>query len=138
MLAASFLVFALSVEGANEYISFEQSGSGDALATIHGDIPFCDAIIGYGFVGSPEVSSTQEGFAIASVAVPGECNPSPPPYPPPVPYQMTVDLGVLADGQYSVTWTYTLPPPYLNPVMTTQAVLSEQSGEVAILFDSFE
>jgi hypothetical protein len=138
MLAGSFLILATNCYGANEYISFGQSASGNALATIHGNVLFCDALILYGFVGLPQVSVTQEDIAIESVAAGGECaNPGPPPYPPPVPYQVTVGLGVLADGEYSVAWTYTLPP-IVSPVMTAHAVLSVKGGEVAIFWDSFE
>jgi len=122
---------------AEEYLSFGQSGQGDALATITGEVLFCDPLIGYGFIGNPTVSTTFEGFAIESVAAGGECNPPPPPYPPPVPYSLTVDLGILANGQYSVAWTYMLPP-FLNPVMTAQAVLWVEGGEVAIFRGPFE
>ncbi len=137
VLAASLLTLTSSCYGSNEYISFGQSASGDALATIQGAIPFCDPYIGYGFIGLPEVSLNQEGIAIASVAAGGECNWGPPPYPAPVPYQITAGLGALADGKYSVTWTYTLPP-IVNPVLITRAVLSVESGEVAIFWNSFE
>ena len=136
-LAAFFLTSVSTCNGANEFISFGQSASGDALAIIQGVVPFCDPIMGYGFIGLPDVTLTQAGIAIESVAAGGECNPPPAPYPPPVPYQMTAGLGILTDGQYSVTWTYTLPP-ILNPVITAHAVLSVEKGEVAIFWNSFE
>ena len=134
--ASSFLALASSCFGADEYISFGQSPSKDAFATIQGNVPFCDSFIGWGFVGLPEVTLSQQDIAIQSVAAGGDCNPGPPPYPPPVSYHMTVSLGALADGQYLVTWTYTLSPAI--PVITTRALLSVESGEVAIFVGSFE
>lgn len=136
VLAAFFSVLPQRCGAANEHLSFTQSASGDALATIQGDVLYCDGILG-GFIGNSTVNFLPVGIEIASTTTWGECNPSPPPYPPPTPYQLTADLGILVDGQYSVTWTYMLPP-VVNPVMTAQAVFWVESGEVAIFRASFE
>lgn len=123
---------------ANEYISFSQSPSSDVLVTVQGEIPFCDGYIGWGFIGEPQANLTFGSIAISSVAAGGECDPIPPPYPPPVPYHLTADLGVLANGKYLVTWTYSFPPPIVGTLMTAQAVLWVESGEVPIFRASFE
>lgn len=136
-LAAVLLAIPLSCLAANEYISFHQSSSGNALATIHGDVPYCDSTIGWGFVGNPQVTSSQTNIAIGSVAAGGDCNPSNLPFPHPVPYQVEVDLGLRNDGPYLVIWTYTLPP-IAAPVMTAFATLWVEGGEVAVFRGSFE
>jgi hypothetical protein len=136
LLAAFCSVLPQKCGAANEHLSFGQSASGEAIATILGDVLYCDGMLG-GFRGSPAVNFLPEGIEISSITTWGECSPSPPPYPPPTPYQLTANMGTLVDGQYSVTWIYMLPP-VANPVMTAQAVFWVESGEVAIFRGSFE
>jgi hypothetical protein len=137
ILTGASLALPLSCLAASEYISFHQSPSGNALASIHGDVLYCDGTIGWGFIGNPQVISSQTSIAIGSVAAGGDCAPSNPPYPPPTPYQVAADLGMLSDGHYSVIWTYTLPP-IVEPVMTASATLWVEGGEVEIFRGSFE
>ena len=122
-------------DAANEYLSFGQSASGDASATIRGNFLYCDE--NGGFVGNPVVNIAPESVEIASTIYWGDCSPAPPPYPPPTPYQLTQSLGTLADGQYTVTWAYTTVPPAVV-LVSVQGVLWVESGEVAIFHGSFE
>jgi hypothetical protein len=120
----------------DEHITFAQSPTGSVVATILGDIPYCDPFIGYGFIGVPLASESGYGVAITSIMAGGECAASSPPYPPPQPYQLTVDLGNLVGGRYFVAWTYLYP--YCCSSIVTQAEFSLESGEIAIFTNSFE
>lgn len=133
----SFCVYGLpqTCVAANEYLSFGQSPSGDAFATVHGELRYCD--VNGGFVGNPIVNIAPGGFEIASTIRWGECYPLPPPYPPPVPYELIQGLGTLPDGRYTVTWTYATVPPVVV-LVTVHGVLWIEDGEVAIFHGSFE
>ena len=134
-LTTPFYLLPQVCEAADEYLSFEQVASGHAVANIQGDFVFCD--VNGGFVGNPEISIAFEIIEITSTILWGDCNPGRPPYPPPVPYQLTQDLGTLADGQYTVTWKYTTVAPVAT-LLTLERTLWVESGEIAIFHGSFE
>lgn len=115
---AGFIViaFAATSFGRNEQLSFSQSGSGNVIVRLSGQIFYCDGEPG-AFVGLPTVSISGNTFTISSTIIVPDC-PAPPPGfvpPPPTPYTIDVDLGQLADGTYHVLWGFNIsntPVPF--------------------------
>ena len=132
----TIFLYTSQICGANdERISFGQLSSADAFAAIDGNLVYCD--INGGFVGSPALNVVNSNIEITSTIRWGDC-PGPSPFPtPPVPYQLSQDLGTLSNGQYAVTWTYMTEPPGMT-LLTMQGTLWVENGEVAIFHGSFE
>ena len=119
----------------DERISFGQLSSGEAFAAIDGNFVYCD--INGGFLGNPALSIADSDVEITSTVRWGDCPGPSPSTPPPVPYQLTQDLGTLSNGQYMVTWTYMTDFPVMA-LLTMQGRLWVEGGEAAIFHGSFE
>ena len=120
-----------------ETFSYAQTPSGNVLVTLNGIIPFCDDLLG-GFVGSPTRSVVSYQVSFSSAIVEGECNP-PPVIPPPQPYSLTIDAGTLADGTYSVTWSFVdASPGQFLPPQNFLSSFTVAEGSLIIFRDGFE
>jgi hypothetical protein len=113
-LAAVLLAVTLSsglAFASSERFSVTQAPDRSVLVTLNVNLEYCSFII----VGPPTTSVTGSSISITSnIAVPG-C-PAPPPDfvpPPPTPYSYTVNLGVLVDDTYAITWAF-------NPALVQQ------------------
>jgi hypothetical protein len=97
----------------DDRLSFTQAPDGSVIATLSGAVPYCS----YAFTGS-QLSIVGSTVNIISATVIADCPPPPPGFvaPPPSPYSVSVNLGVLADGSYSVTWSFA-GPQSLQPLL---------------------
>jgi hypothetical protein len=91
----------------DETLSFAKATDGSILITLSGVIPYCDALMGGGFQGSPQFTINGNQIGITSTVLLGECPAPPPGFPPPAstPYSLTISAGQLPNGTYTVTWS---------------------------------
>src|SRR5438270_6934345 len=94
--AASAIVL-LTIQAATaDQITLHQDSSTHVIAQLSGTIPTCESIAPIGFV-----YSSARGNIIVFSSISSACVGSPP-FLPLVPYVSTVDLGALADGDYTL------------------------------------
>jgi hypothetical protein len=125
-----------------EHLFVSQASDGSIVVTLYGTLFYCDPLLGR-FIGQPTFSVVAPNVNVVSTISMGEC-PAPPPGfvpPPPSPYAISVNLGVLPDGVYSTTWSFVggipqsfhttfqiqaglLPVPMPVPALSRPAVLS--------------
>jgi hypothetical protein len=118
LLAAVLLAVTLSSRlafASNERFSVTQAPDRSVLVTLNGNLHYCSFVI----VGPPKTNVAGSSISITSnIALPG-C-PAPPPDfvpPPPTPYSYTVNLGVLVDDTYAITWAFN--PPLVQQFQTS-------------------
>ena len=83
--------------------------------TLNGNLNYCNFV----FVGPPTTNVAGSSITITSNIALSDC-PAPRPGfvpPPPTAYSSTVNLGVLVDGTYSVTWAFI--PPFMQQIQTS-------------------
>jgi hypothetical protein len=118
MLAATILT-STHAHARNEQLSVTQAANQSIMVTLFGSILYCDPQLG-GYPYSPSVSTVSVvGFnanIVSRIGV-GECPAAPPGFvfPPPIPYSVVANLGVLPDGAYTATWVFVggAPSPQL-------------------------
>ncbi|HYU23977.1 MAG TPA: hypothetical protein VEO74_02155 [Thermoanaerobaculia bacterium] len=69
----------------DETLSFAKGSDGSILITLTGTIPYCDALMGGGFQGSPQLTINGNQISITSTVLSGECPQPPPGFTPPLP-----------------------------------------------------
>lgn len=127
----------LRVHAQDETFSFEQTGDGEILITLQGQVPYCAYNLG-AFVGTPTIAVTDSSVAVSSNIVEGECNP-PPVVPPPQPFTLTVSAGLLSDGRYSVDWTYyDVSSPAFLPPQVFHSYFILNGGGLVVFANGFE
>jgi hypothetical protein len=110
-LVQTFVIAALlvcsSALARNEMLTVTKSNPTGISVSVSGNIAYCDAQLG-SIVGSPVLNIVGTTVNVQSTITVGECAPPPPGFvpPPPVPYSITVPLGNLSDGTYSVHWSF--------------------------------
>jgi hypothetical protein len=114
-LAAAVPSYALAI---GERLSFAQSPDGSILAIVSGALPGCTL----GFSTSA-VAIAGSSITITTGTLPLLC-PAPPPGTPLGAYSLSVNLGHLADGAYSVNWLFNASPAVLQPASGAFAVSS--------------
>ena len=97
----------MSVHARDERISVSQLADRSIVISLEGNIYFCDASLG-GVPGPPTVTRVASSVTIISPVFAGECHPSSyvPPLPPPQPYTISTNIGVVADDSYTVAWSF--------------------------------
>ena len=106
-IAVLVFLFAGTAFANNETLSFAKGSDGSILITLSGVIPYCDALMGGGFQGSPQLTINGNQISITSTVLSGECPPPLPGFTPPAPtpYSLTISAGQLPNGTYTVTWS---------------------------------
>jgi hypothetical protein len=96
----------------DETLSFAKATDGSILITLSGVIPYCDALMGGGFQGSPQFTINGNQIGITSTVLLGECPAPPPGFPPPAPtpYSLTISAGQLPNGTYTGCGTSSAHP----------------------------
>ncbi len=94
---------------------------GHTLVTLSGQIRYCDPALG-GFVGGPTFVVSIDSINVRSSTFSGECPPPPPGFivPPPVPFEISANIGHVPDGTYTVIWSLTnIDPPGIVTTRST-------------------
>ena len=135
LLCMLLIAGASTAHAKDERFSFSQPAAANVLVTLSGDIPWCYPPLG-GFLGPPVTVLNSPLVQITSEVYAGECaGNSPLSDSAPQPYSFTVDLGVLPDGRYLVTWSFV--GDYM-PTSTYKATFIVADGQVSIFVDTFE
>jgi hypothetical protein len=86
----------------NDQLVLSQSSSGEVIVELDGLLAPCNTVR----LGNSTVSQTGSAFFVSTMASPEPLPcPTPPPQPQPTLYKLTVTLGSLPDGDYSVSWS---------------------------------
>lgn len=100
------LLFVRSVQASTYNVTASQQPSTThTFLSLSGEMSYCDPFLG-GFVGAPIVTISSNDIQVLSTIFAGECQAPPIGFvpPPPTPYRVSRDVGILPDGNYNVTW----------------------------------
>jgi len=123
-----------STSARNEQLAITQTSDQSIIVTLSGSIFYCQ-LLG-GFEGQPRSSVIPPDVEIVSNIYLGECQPPYPGFvtPLPVPYSIPINLGVLPNGRYSVTWSFTvLGSPQLVNLGSFQTSFVLQAGLLRVV-----
>lgn len=138
-LIVSLTLFASAAVADDEVITFSQVEDGSIWARMDGIALYCEFSLG-GFIGDPVAAFTSDAVIIDSHILEGECNP-PPIRPPPTPFSLTVRIGWLQDGEYSVDWVYlddVVANSHPLPPQNHYASFTIESRDLVIFKGTFE
>lgn len=84
----------------------QSAQTGESRLTLSRELIWCDPVNG-GFLGLPVSTLSENAIQVTSRVRTGECAPPPPgmPFPPPEPFAIVVEMGLLLPGTYDVVWS---------------------------------